>query len=315
MLHRILVGTAIAAMLAWSALAHAAEPSFPTGSRIGLVPPGGMAVSKAFPGFEDAEQRTAIVLAELPADAFLQLEKGIFGDALSAQGITMEKRQLMPFASGMGYLVTARQDIAGVPHRKWFVVASEPDFTVFVTVQRPDTANDTYSDDAIRGALATMATRTVPREEQLELLPFKVNDLAGFPNMKMLVRGAALLLSDGTEGITEKAERPYMIVSVAPGAPPTAAERGNFAQRVLAGIQGYSDVRIVSSEPMRISGMPGYELRAEGKHAATGVDVMMVQWLRFGPGGFMRMIGIAQKMDWPDAFTRFRSVRDGIEPR
>ena len=314
MLHRILAGTVVA-VLAWSITAYAAEPTFPTGSRIGLVPPSGMAVSKAFPGFDDAEQRTAVVLGELPAEAFLQLEKGIFTDALGAQGLTVEKRQVIPFESGMGFLVTARQDIGDAPHRKWFVVAPHPDFTLFVTVQRPDSASATYSDETIRAALASLTIRTVPKEEQLALFPFKVNELGGFPNMKMLVRGAALLLSDGTEGIVEKAERPYMVVSVAPGPPPTAAERGNFAQRVLAGIQGYSDVRVISSEPMRIGGMPGYELRAEGKHATTGTDVMLVQWLRFGPGGFLRVVGIAQKPDWPDAFTRFRSVRDGIEPR
>lgn len=315
MLHRILVASAAAAALAWSAIAQASEPSFPPGSRIGLVPPSGMAVSKVFPGFDDAERRTAIVLGELPTEAFLQLEKGIFSDALAAQGLTVESRRLLPLATGMGILVTARQEVEGEPHRKWFVVASEPDFTVFVTVQRPDTASEAYPDDAVRKALATLTVRKVPQEEQLELFPFKVNDRAGFPHVKTLARGAALLLSDGTEGIQEKAEQPYFIVSVAPGAPPTAAERGNFAQRVLAGIQGYRDVRVVSAEPLRVGGMPGYELRAEGKHDRTGTDVMLVQWLRFGPGGFMRMVGIARKTDWPDAFTRFRAVRDGIEPK
>jgi hypothetical protein len=257
----------------------------------------------------------AVVLGELPSDAFVQLEKGIFTGALQQQGITIEQRQMIAFGTGLGFLVTARQELEGVPHRKWFVVASEPDFTLFVTIQRPDAAKEAYPDETIRAALATLSVRAVPKEEQLELFPFKLNDLAGFPHLRSLVRGAALVLSDGTEGITEKPEQPYIVVSVAPGAPPAAAERGTFAQRVMAGITGYRDIRVVSSEPMRIGGMPGHELRAEGKHERTGTDVVLVQWLRFGPGGFLRVIGISQKSDWPQAFTRFRAVRDGIEPK
>jgi hypothetical protein len=315
MLHRILVVFTVLAWTGLCTLAQAAEPSFPPGSRIGLVPPPGMVVSQNFPGFESAEHRVAVVLGELPSDAFVQLEKGIFTGALQQQGITIEQRQMIAFATGLGFLVTARQELDGAPHRKWFVVASEPDFTLFVTVQRPEAASEAYPDQAIRAALATLSVREVPKEEQLELFPFKLNEFAGFPHLKSLVRGAALVLSDGTEGITNKAAQPYIVVSVAPGAPPASHERGAFAQRVLAGITGYRDVRIVSSESMRVGGMPGHELRAEGKHAKTGADVTLVQWLRFGPGGFLRVIGVSQKSDWPQAFTRFRAVRDGIEPK
>lgn len=320
MLHRILVAIAALALATiwaptWASLAQAAEPTFPPGLRAGLVPPPGMELSTNFPGFESAEHKVAMVLGELPADAFVQLEKGIFTDTLRHQGITVEQRQMVTFATGMGFLVTARQELDGVPHKKWFVVASEPDFTLFVTVQRPDSAAETYPDELIRATLRTLAVREVPKEEQLSLFPFKLGDLGGFPHLKSLVRGAALVLSDGTEGIQEKAAAPYMVVSVAPGPPPAPNDRTAFAQRVLAGITGYRDIRITSAEAMRVGGMPGHELRAEGKHDKTGADVVLVQWLRFGPGGFMRMIGISQKSDWPVAFTRFRAVRDGVEPR
>lgn len=305
----------LAALVVAPAAGLAAEPTFPPGSRIGLVPPPDLTVAPGFPGFQNVEHRTAIVLAELPAEAFLKLEKGVFTETLNQQDVTIERREVLPLATGMAFLITARQEIEGVPHRKWFVLGNNPEFTLFVTVQRPESASAAYPDDVVRAALRTVTVRTVPPEEQLAQLPFRVTDRAGFPHVKTLVRGAAVLLSDGTEGISERPEQPYLVVSVAPGAPPQTSDRGLFAQRMLGGIQGYSDLRVVSSEPMRIGGMPGYEVRAEGKHAQTGTEIALVQWLRFGPGGFMRLVGIAQKQDWPQAFTRFRSVRDGIEAR
>jgi len=75
------------------------------------------------------------------------------------------------------------------------------------------------------------------------------------------------------------------------------------------------DVRISNSESMRIGGQAGHEIRAVGKDAQTGAEVEIVQWLRFGTGAYLRILGLAPKESWPAAFTRFRAVRDGLEPR
>jgi hypothetical protein len=41
----------------------------------------------------------------------------------------------------------------------------------------------------------------------------------------------------------------------------------------------------------------------------------MVQWVRFPPGGYIRMVGVARADQWRDAFRRFRAIRDGITLR
>jgi hypothetical protein len=38
-----------------------------------------------------------------------------------------------------------------------------------------------------------------------------------------------------------------------------------------------------------------------------------VQWVRFGSGGFLRIVGVGRSDAWDALFTRFRAVRDGIE--
>jgi hypothetical protein len=83
----------------------------------------------------------------------------------------------------------------------------------------------------------------------------------------------------------------------------------------MRGFPALKDLRIVSSEPMRIGGQPGHEVRAQAKDVQTGADVELVQWLRFGTGAYLRILGFAPKEKWLDTFTRFRAVRDGLEPR
>jgi hypothetical protein len=40
----------------------------------------------------------------------------------------------------------------------------------------------------------------------------------------------------------------------------------------------------------------------------------LVQWVRFGSGSFIRMVGVARADQWTTAFPHFRAVRDGIAP-
>ena len=49
--------------------------------------------------------------------------------------------------------------------------------------------------------------------------------------------------------------------------------------------------------------------------ARLGASVAIVQWLRFGSGGFVRMVGFAPKETWSESFPRFRAIRDGVVPR
>ncbi len=53
-------------------------------------------------------------------------------------------------------------------------------------------------------------------------------------------------------------------------------------------------MQIQDAEPLRIGSQPGYQTLAKAKDGQTDTDVMVVQWLRFGSGGFLQMIGIAR---------------------
>lgn len=66
---------------------------------------------------------------------------------------------------------------------------------------------------------------------------------------------------------------------------------------------------------MRVAGMPGHELRAAAKDPKSGTEVEIVQWLRFGTGAYMRILGFGPRQTWAATFTRFRAVRDGLEGR
>jgi hypothetical protein len=297
--------------------AAATDAAYPPGSRIGLAPPPGMVVSKNFFGYEDAENNAAIILLALPPQAYADLDKSITADALKQQGLTFETREDMPLSTGKAFLVLGHHEVENMKIRKWILVAASSGLTALVTVQIPEAAKALYPDTAIRAALATLAIRnTVPVEEQLSLLPFKVSDLAGF-RVGGIVPGRALMLGDaaadapGTGAITE----PHLFVAISPGGPVQTGDRDAFARDVFATVPNLRDIRITTSEPLRIGGQQGHQILADAKDPTGAAGLTVVQWLRFGGGAYLQMVGIARTEAWKDAYPRFRSVRDGIDTR
>jgi hypothetical protein len=315
---RALVVFAALAFAIQAVPARAEDAIFPPGSRIGLVPPPGMIVSKTFDGFADPGKDAAILIAALPAAAYAEIEKVLDTDALKKQGVTIEKREPIQLNIGQGILLIGRQVAEKAHYHKWLLMASAENLTAMVTVQVPD-PDDTYSDAVLRASLATLAVRaTVPETEELGLLPFAVGDLAGF-HVDDVLRGRALMLrappaaaEAGKETDTHGVDA-RMLIAAVPGGPPEADQRAEFARLMFNEIGGIRQVKIVMSEPLRISGQPGFQTMAEAQDVRTGSDVRVMQWLRFGSGGYLQMVAIANADGWTTTLSRLRTVRDSVE--
>lgn len=303
---------------------RAADAVFPIGSHIGLVPPAGMTVSAAFPGFEDRDRKAAILLSQLPGEAYEQFLKAMSAGAINLPGVSNAKRELMLTDSGAAHLVVGDQEADGVKFRKWLMITRrnitdrnvDTAFSFIVTAQIPEGASEVYTEEIIRKTLTTVALRAViPQQEILDQLPFRLTDRSDFEGVRLLVPGRAVMLTERSGARDIPNTEAVLMISIGAGAPSQADERASFAQNVLRTIQGFNNLRVLSQEQIRIGSQPAYEIRLEGQSAADNSDVVIVQWMRFSPGGFLRLVGISPKSNWPENFTRFRRVRDGINAR
>jgi hypothetical protein len=298
----------------------AAAVVFPIGSRFGLVPPPGMTPSKTFPGFIAADNKTAIVVNMLPLGAFADMEKALSDESLKGRGITVEKRETLQLAIGKADLVIGTQQSPdNTPYRKWLLLVPTKNLTALVTVQTPQ-QDKAYSDSVLHAALATLTLReTVPDSELLSLLPFKIGDLGGF-QIGNIIPGRAVLLLDApkfphmvvTQGLPEYEFNGRFIVTAVSGGSTDSQQRANLARNAFRTIQGLTDVQITMSEPVRVESQEEFETVASAKDAGTGAAVMVIQWLRFGDGGFLQMVGVSRADIWESELTRMRAIRDGV---
>lgn len=293
--------------------AFGARLEFPPGSRIGLEPPPGLKLSRKFHGFEDKAHHVVITIFDLPEAAYKALEKSAF--AKVSKTLVVDKRELFMFRGGVGYLITGHETVKGTDLRSWYLLANASDSKIghiaaLVTVRMPEGATRLYPEREVRAALTSVSFRQPPVAELLRLLPFKLTTLAGFRVLKVTPQGIVVLIDGPGEDLNT---HPYMIVQVGRGAPRTPELRPKFARDVLIRTP-LPGLAITSGEAMRINGVQGYEVRASAR-GAGGAPLALVQWLRFGGGGFLRIIGVTAKDSWDELFPRFRAVRDGIDPR
>ena len=104
-----------------------------------------------------------------------------------------------------------------------------------------------------------------------------------------------------------------MLIAALPGGPIDPNDHANFARLAFNEIGGIQRHPVTLSEPLRIGGQSGFQTMADAKDARTGADVRVVQWLRFGGGGFCRWLESAPTDRWTSVLARLRTVRDSVE--
>jgi hypothetical protein len=303
---------AIALFIAATCSAFAADPVFPPGARVGMTPLVGLGRAKTFVGFETEDQGVKVLVTDLPAEAYGEVANAFKANPGGTGGI---KPESIETAAGLAYYTVESAKDGPTNVRRYSMILPGPTFSGYVAVQVPENAAKIYTDDAVRQMFASAVIRTaVPVDEQLGLMPFKMNELSEFKNVRTLAPGAALILADGDEKSGFETA-PFMIIGLVGSAPGQPDDRGRFAQQMATTIPGVREGKITMSEPVRIDGQAGFETRIDAVSGKDNTPVTIVQWLRFGPQSSLRIIGSSPRDDWSKAFTRFRAVRDGIRPR
>src|SRR5256714_678846 len=216
------------AVLMLRAPALAADPVFPVNSRVGLVVPAGFTPSTKFPGFENPQASAAILVVELPGDAYADAEKGFTDEALKSRGMTVQLREPLTFKDGKGFFVSGPQESGGVKRHEAVMIANMGGITSIVSVQMVEATHATLTDAMVRDTFKTLAIRPqVPESEKLAVLPYKIGNLAKFRIVRSGREGVAIL-TDGPSDEVTAAEQPFRLIRAAPGAAPKPEDRAAF---------------------------------------------------------------------------------------
>jgi len=188
-------------LLALLSAAQAADVVFPAGFALSgsRPPPGPQQRAPIFQGFE----RRGTQRRHDHRGAAARRRTGILQRSTTAE--ELKKARPSPSSSGRtrssptvdAFLVIAHQEVEKMKLRKWIFAVLAQDLIALVTVQIPDDAAKALSgqrESAPRSRRVAIRS-TVPVEEQLGLLPFRVGDLAQF-RIGGVIPGRAIMLTD-----------------------------------------------------------------------------------------------------------------------
>jgi hypothetical protein len=273
----------------------------------------GLSKAKTFPGYESEDGSVKVLITELPPAAYGEVVKAFEANPAGTGSIKPDKLETQ---AGLAYFTTESGKAGDAPVKRYSMIVPGTGFSGYVAVQVPENATKIYTDEAVRQMFASAVTRKdVPVDEQIAQMPFRITDLADFKNVRTLAPSSSIILADGDES-TGLESKPFMILGLIGATPQQADDRARFAQEAALQIPGMRETRVTMSEPIRINGQPGFETRIDGISGKDKTAVTVVQWIRFNTGGAsLRIIASAPQDRWTDAFTRFRAVRDGIQPK
>lgn len=296
---------------AFAPMAFAADAVFPAGSRIGLVPPKSMSPTRGVSGFHDPATGAAIVAIEMPADAYGPMAAGFGDDALKAQGFAVSSRDTVKIGAADAVLIAGEQNDGGRAVPKVVLLAAEPTLTALVIAQAPIGAPAALRDE-LKEALRTVAIRPpLAMDEQIAALPFRMGDMAGFRPIRAMA-GNALLLTDGPEDAVKAASQPVLIVAQSLVPAPAAEQRDAFARSLLGANTLLNEIVVERSQGFRQAGSDWHEIVAKAKDAQSDEPVVVMQTIRFEPGGYLRMVGVARSAQRDDVLGRFRRAVDSV---
>ncbi len=275
----------------------AADPVAVPNTTLEMVPPAGFAPSDRFAGFVDRARAAVILVAELPAGMADQLRRSFAPGPLAARGLTLRAIWPLGAAPGAGFVVSLVGTDAEIGYRKWIGVRALAGATVVVTITVPESGLDGLDEAAVAQAIRSVGRRAGAPPA---VLPFTVTPAAGFAVRQGLM-GTTLILSDRTRAIADARDQPLFIVSAShapppgPGAPdpttPDAVRR--LADRLVAAVSGLDTVRVETSDPLEVDGLPGRLHTADAVNAATGTRTRLVHAVLVAPDRHFRLIGIA----------------------
>jgi hypothetical protein len=291
-------------------VAHA-DTQFPRAGRVGLQPPSGMTLSTNFAGFEDRSETASILIAEMPAAAYAQLDKGLTEAALASKGMVVADRREWPVAGASAFLIRGKQTAGGMEFRKWLLVAGNDELTALLTVQVPNVSAN-YSTTAVENALRSVSLRAPSTlEQQIAALPFRVTNTAGF-RVTGVIAGSGMMLSDTMHDATGDNARPNIVVAWGLGVPPARNQRDAFARRALTTLPNLEHIEIERSESYDGD---WHRTEANAMDNRNGETLRVIQIIRFLPHGWIRTGAVLREASAAQLSPRIQRLASSAEPR
>ena len=295
-------------------VSRAQERQVIAGTTVSLVPAAGFARANGFSGLQNTETSAALVVAELPPEAFGEVSK-LFADIEAArknfakQNVEVERRDTIEIAGETVPLLVGTQKMGAFVFDKWMTVL-KGERTVVLTVQAPQQAK--LDPAAVRAMLASVALGKPPTvAEKLAELPFRVAATEPFRVVDALA-GATVLMTAGPLDVDPQGSQPLIVVSYQLTGSVSPKNLAETATRLLRNTRGFQQAELAAPAPVRFAGHDGVAVSGtyEGQ---DGARRRVLQLMSVGEKGrYLRLIASGPEARFKEVEAQITAVADSV---
>lgn len=264
------------------------------GTQVVMPPPAGFSLSERFSGFEDSYTGSSILIVEMPAEAFREIERGLTAEALAERGIVLRERRVETIGDLPAVWISGTQAAEKLNFEKRLLLLGGT-VTVLLTATVPTIYADPPRLKNLEEAMRA-ARLSESRGEGRAFLPFAFDEVAGFRYRRTLAGRAAILVEEEPLLV---ANRPAVFIVSLPlsaSCPDYEGQEEAFGRRALGQLKDFALREVVSSRRLQLGGNRGVEHVAVGT-SAKGEAVTVVQTLVFRGCRYLRSVGMAPRVD------------------
>jgi hypothetical protein len=269
------------------------------GTQVSLTQPAGFVTATDFPGFVQKATYSSVMVTELPAP-FAQVTAGFTQTLLAGRGMTLLSRQARPFDGSSGLLLHVKQEASGIIFEKWIYTFGDAKQTILVTATFPQAQAPKLSSPLEATVLSARWDRAKAVDPFSDL---RFHITARIP-LRFTERIGSMLLFSGdpqnSSGLTMFGAG-YALSDIG------VVDQKQFALKRLSE-EPVTDQTVLSTTPVVIDGLHGYENTATGHEKRSKAAVTLYQVILFDGKTYFLMFGITPTDQASQTLPVFRAM-------
>ncbi|BAU65411.1 hypothetical protein STA3757_27960 [Stanieria sp. NIES-3757] len=230
------------------------------GTKISLIPPQGFVPGILFPGYQQEETNSSIVVTEIPAP-ISELTPGLTNsEELAKKGMVLLQQEQVTVDRKDAILLKVQQSAYGIDFNKWILLLGNQNESALVTATFPQELASNYS-ESLKNSLLTVQWHQTQTAVATDGLKFTLEETG---DLKLAQRlGNSLIYTKNGVFPVKSINDPLFVV--APSVAPQYQELEDFAHQRLFKTDNLTEIEIETGNKIVINNLDGYEIIAVGK--------------------------------------------------
>jgi hypothetical protein len=283
-------------------LAHAQTVRVP-GTGVSMIPPSGFSVAKDFPGFENVELQSSIVVTEVAVPS-VAIQSGMTTEGLASKGMALLGSKRITIGGKEALLLAVTQKVGDTEWRKWMLVGGDDKRTVMIGATFPPVAVKTLNQPVVRSLLtASWGTESAP--DVFEGLLYRVS-----PSPRLKIAGRmtnVLMLNESGSMPPSDPDQAFYVVGNSLGKVDVADLKALSEQRARHA-DTIRDLRNLVWSATQLDGLQAYEIVADATDVKTGTHTKFYQVLASDGAGYFLVQGFVIAERASEMLQEFRRV-------